>query len=75
VITGASQWSRIPATNSWEGAAYVTWGGPLFGGEDLAGLRRSIRLEGRNEGGFAGTGVGRVLAAQLAARAAGHLPA
>ena len=58
VITGASQWSRIPATNSWEGAAYVTWGGPLFGGEDLAGLGRSIRLEGRNEGSFAGTGVG-----------------
>ena len=58
MITGASQWSRIPATNSWEGAAYVTWGGPLFGGEDLAGLGRSIRLEGRNEGSFAGTGVG-----------------
>jgi hypothetical protein len=58
VITGASQWSRIPATNSWEGAAYVTFGGPLFGGEDLAGLRRSIRLEGRNAGSFAGTGVG-----------------
>jgi FG-GAP repeat protein len=58
VITGASQWSRIPATNSWEGAAYVTWGGPQFGGEDLAGLSRSIRLEGRNEGSFAGTGAG-----------------
>jgi hypothetical protein len=58
VITGASQWSRIPATNSWEGAAYVTFGGPAFGGEDLAGLAHSIRLEGRSEGSFAGTGVG-----------------
>jgi FG-GAP repeat protein len=58
VITGASQWSRIPATNSWEGAAYVTFGGPAFGGDDLAGLSQSIRLEGRSEGSFAGTGVG-----------------
>ncbi len=58
VISGASQWSRIPATNSWEGAAYVTFGGPAFGGEDLAGVQRSIRLEGSAEGSFAGTGVG-----------------
>ena len=58
VLPGASQWSRIPATNSWEGAAYVTFGGPAFGGEDLAGVERSIRLEGSAEGSFAGTGVG-----------------
>ena len=58
VLSGASQWSRIPATNSWEGAAYVTFGGPAFGGEDLAGVERSIRLEGSAEGSFAGTGVG-----------------
>ena len=58
VLSGASQWSRIPATNSWEGAAYVTFGGPAFGGEDLAGVGRSIRLEGSAEGSFAGTGVG-----------------
>ncbi len=58
VISGASQWSRLPASNSWEGAAYVTFGGPAFGGDDLAGLGRSIRLEGSAEGAFAGTGVG-----------------
>jgi hypothetical protein len=58
VITGASQWSRFPAANSWEGAAYVTFGGPDFGGRDLAGLHDSIRLEGSTEGAFAGTGVG-----------------
>jgi hypothetical protein len=59
VITGAPQWSRIPATNSWEGAAYVTFGRPAFGGDDLAttGGGRSVLLEGRNEGSFAGTGV------------------
>ena len=58
VVTGAPQWSRIPATNSWEGAAYVTFGAPDFGGDDLAAPARSVLLEGRNEGSFAGTGVG-----------------
>ena len=36
----------------------MTFGGPAFGGEDLAPVRRSIRLEGSAEGSFAGTGVG-----------------
>ena len=58
VISG-SQWSRTPVTNSWEGAAYISWGRPDFGGEDLAALGHSTRLEGSSPGAFAGTtGVG-----------------
>ncbi|MDA0162377.1 choice-of-anchor D domain-containing protein [Solirubrobacter ginsenosidimutans] len=59
VIAGASQWSVTPATLSWEGAAYVTFGGPRFGSSDLAApvSGKTIRIEGEKEGAQTGTGV------------------
>lgn len=60
VISGASLWSVTPAENSWEGAAYVTFGGPRFGSEDLAATvaGRTLRIEGEKVRAQTGTGVG-----------------
>ena len=60
VIAGASLWSVTPATNSWEGAAYVAFGGPRFGSSDLASpvAGRTLRIEGEKPGAQTGTGVG-----------------
>jgi hypothetical protein len=60
VIGGASLWSVTPATQSWEGATYVVFGGPRFGSADLAGpvAGHSIRIEGEKERAQTGTGVG-----------------
>lgn len=51
VVAGASLWSKVPAENSWEGAAYVTFGGPQVGGSDLAATiaGSTIRIEGEKE--------------------------
>jgi hypothetical protein len=60
IIAGASLWSVTPAENSWEGAAYVTFGGPRFGSSDLAATvaGRTIRIEGEKVRAQTGTGVG-----------------
>jgi hypothetical protein len=60
VIGGASLWSVTPATQSWEGATYVAFGGPRFGSTDLAApvAGRTIRIEGEKERAQTGTGVG-----------------
>jgi hypothetical protein len=60
VIAGASLWSVTPATQSWEGATYVAFGGPRFGSTDLAApvAGRTIRIEGEKERAQTGTGVG-----------------
>ena len=48
-----------PAESSWEGAAYVTFGGPRFGSSDLAATAagRTIRIEGEKVRAQTGTGV------------------
>ena len=60
MIGGASLWSVTPATQSWEGATYVAFGGPRFGSTDLASpvAGRTIRIEGEKERAQTGTGVG-----------------
>ncbi|HZO06710.1 MAG TPA: choice-of-anchor D domain-containing protein [Solirubrobacterales bacterium] len=60
VLAGASLWSKVPAQSSWEGAAYVTFGGPQVGGSDLAATiaGSTIRIEGELERAQTGTGVG-----------------
>lgn len=60
VIAGASLWSKVPAESSWEGATYVTFGGPAVGGSDLAATEagRTIRIEGEKLRSQSGTGVG-----------------
>jgi hypothetical protein len=57
VITGASLWSVSPAESSWEGATYVTFGGPRFGSTDLAATAagRTIRIEGEKVRAQTGT--------------------
>ncbi|MDA0180718.1 choice-of-anchor D domain-containing protein [Solirubrobacter phytolaccae] len=57
VITGASLWSVSPAESSWEGATYVTFGGPRFGSSDLAATvaGRTIRIEGEKVRAQTGT--------------------
>ncbi|HEY6891935.1 MAG TPA: choice-of-anchor D domain-containing protein, partial [Solirubrobacter sp.] len=59
VVAGASLWSVTPADSSWEGAAYVTFGGPRFGSSDLAATvaGRTIRIEGEKVRAQTGTGV------------------
>ena len=60
VIAGASLWSKVPDNSSWEGAAYVTFGGPAVGGSDLAATLAgsTIRIEGEKERAQTGTGLG-----------------
>jgi hypothetical protein len=59
VVAGAPLWSRTPVTNSWEGGAYVYFGGPDAGSADLANPQgRAILLEGEQPGGQTGTGIG-----------------
>ena len=59
VIAGASLWSKVPAESSWEGAAYVTFGGARFGSTDLAATAagKTIRIEGEKARAQTGTGV------------------
>lgn len=57
VVTGAPLWSVSPAEQSWEGATYVTFGGPRFGSTDLAATAagRTIRIEGERVRAQTGT--------------------
>ena len=58
VIAGAPRWSTRPAQLSWEGAIYVTFGGPGIGAADLADpAGGTLRIEGAGENSFFGTGV------------------
>lgn len=58
-IVGASLWSRQPAVNSWEGGAYVNFGGPNVGGTDLAEPEgKAILMEGETPGAQTGYSVG-----------------
>jgi hypothetical protein len=55
-VLGAPTWSTRPAQRSWEGAAYVVFGGTALGGTDLAGPG-VLRIEGTGEGSQAGSAV------------------
>jgi hypothetical protein len=48
VVAGAPTWSTRPTDRSWEGAVYVTFGGPAIGGADLA-APGTLRIEGVGE--------------------------
>ncbi|MDO8213783.1 choice-of-anchor D domain-containing protein [Conexibacter sp. CPCC 206217] len=60
VLTGAPTWSRTPVERSWEGGAYVRFGGPQIGSSDLAehGDGRVLLLEGEQPSSQTGTGIG-----------------
>ncbi len=59
VIAGAPLWSRTPVTNSWEGGAYVRFGGPAIGSGDLAahGNGEVLLIEGEQPSSQTGTGI------------------
>ncbi|MDO8185184.1 choice-of-anchor D domain-containing protein [Conexibacter sp. JD483] len=59
VIAGAPLWSRTPVTNSWEGGAYVRFGGPAIGSGDLAahGDGDVLLIEGEQPSSQTGTGI------------------
>lgn len=59
VIAGAPLWSRTPVTNSWEGGAYVRFGGPAIGSGDLAahGDGEVLLIEGEQPSSQTGTGI------------------
>lgn len=59
VLAGAPLWSRTPVTNSWEGGAYVRFGGPAIGSGDLAahGDGEVLLIEGEQPSSQTGTGI------------------
>ncbi|MDW5598252.1 choice-of-anchor D domain-containing protein [Conexibacter stalactiti] len=59
VIAGAPLWSRTPVERSWEGGAYIRFGGPQIGSSDLAahGDGRVLLIEGEQPSGQTGTGI------------------
>ncbi|HST42921.1 MAG TPA: choice-of-anchor D domain-containing protein, partial [Conexibacter sp.] len=59
VIAGAPLWSRTPVARSWEGGAYVRFGGPQIGSSDLAahGDGRVLLIEGEQPSSQTGTGI------------------
>jgi hypothetical protein len=56
VLVGAPTWSTRPAERSWEGAAYVVFGGAGTGATDLA-APGVLRIEGTGAGSQAGSAV------------------
>lgn len=59
VIIGSSRWSVNPVEQSWEGAAYVRFGGRDFGTSDLAahGDGSTLLIQGEQEGAQTGLSV------------------